>query len=980
MDGELPSRDPIFGEMAFRAFVRSLLLWLQVVAFLAVSVPVAGQIPIIRLSEISPDARPLCPALEAYRIFQVHPDDWALFRNNNDSTSSLLIELGGEGILLDPDPVVRHSPPTRLILYTLDGPAVVTRAPSTLWRTRSDEGVWMLRDSLLAGSFGPASQRRILEPLWFHQPEAPRDLMIVYRESDVKPMPASRCGTGEGWQIQASPDPGHAPPARSVPGCKEIEYIIAVDWLFYNTYGSVFQVADRIETIMALVQGQYTGFFDNDYLIPIVDMIISTCPTCDPPEWTATTNAGTLLTNFRNWAEAGGFPTNAYDIGALWTGRDFDNNIIGVAYIDGVCDDNRYQCISDFNPSTSLMRSMVSHEIGHNFSAVHDPVSNFIMSPTVSPTTQWSGQSKTAINGATPSYPCLANCTINPPPVAYFTAGPVSGCAPLTVSFTDLSSNDPDGWSWQLPGATPSMSDQQHPVVTYGTYGTYFVSLTATNPYGSNTYTLYDLVTVNDRPEASFQVILDGPTVYFQDESFNAVTWFWDFGDGSTSTAQHPVHTYGKDSTYIVTLTTSNVCGQDAASQVFSVWTPPEAGFMADTTEGCSPLTVHFHDTTVQSITRRFWSFPGGSPDTGSLNPMAVTYQDTGWHSVMLIVENPSGIDTLVQNAFVRIHPLPDSAFAHQVSGDTLTVQYEGQVDTMWWDFGDGTQSPLPVDTHVYASEGPYQLTLHVSSACGPRSWSVPVHILRVPAASLTAEPDTGCIPLEVTFRYTGTPNVDSLFWSFPGGAPAVSSDTMAIVTYNDAGIYPVTLVAQNAAGADTLYWTPGVRVDDEPDAAFTWEAMDFAVTFTATHPAQNELLWTFGDGQSGAGSPALHEYGGPGTFTVQLLARNSCGEDSQDVQIHLMPTATWSPALPEGLQIWPNPVAETLNVRMDGEGRWQAGLYDLLGRPVAHAVVQGEAVRIPTAHLSPGIYFLQVTVRNGRYYVRVVVSPIPGG
>jgi len=84
------------------------------------------------------------------------------------------------------------------------------------------------------------------------------------------------------------------------------------------------------------------------------------------------------------------------------------------------------------------------------------------------------------------------------PPVADFSGSPTSGPYPLTVNFTDLSSNGPTSWSWSFPGGTPSSSTAQNPSVTYNSAGTYSVTLTVTNGGGSDIETKTNYITVTD--------------------------------------------------------------------------------------------------------------------------------------------------------------------------------------------------------------------------------------------------------------------------------------------------------------------------------------------------------------------------------------------------------------------------------------------------------------------------------------------------
>jgi PKD repeat protein len=80
--------------------------------------------------------------------------------------------------------------------------------------------------------------------------------------------------------------------------------------------------------------------------------------------------------------------------------------------------------------------------------------------------------------------------------VADFSGSPTSGTAPLAVSFTDTSTNDPTGWAWDFDADGTTDSTAQHPSHTYDAAGTYTVRLTATNSAGSNTVTKTDYISV----------------------------------------------------------------------------------------------------------------------------------------------------------------------------------------------------------------------------------------------------------------------------------------------------------------------------------------------------------------------------------------------------------------------------------------------------------------------------------------------------
>jgi large repetitive protein len=154
-------------------------------------------------------------------------------------------------------------------------------------------------------------------------------------------------------------------------------------------------------------------------------------------------------------------------------------------------------------------------------------------------------------------------------PVADFSGTPTSGNAPLTITFTDASTNSPTSWSWNF-GDTGT-SDLQNPSHQYTTPGTYTVSLTATNACNNDTETKTGYITVNacPVPVASFSAAPNegcAPlSVAFTDTSTNnPTTWSWDFGDEGISDLQNPTHEYASPNTYTVTLIASNYGGSDS--------------------------------------------------------------------------------------------------------------------------------------------------------------------------------------------------------------------------------------------------------------------------------------------------------------------------------------------------------------------------------------------------------------------------------
>jgi len=138
--------------------------------------------------------------------------------------------------------------------------------------------------------------------------------------------------------------------------------------------------------------------------------------------------------------------------------------------------------------------------------------------------------------------------------MASFYGSPTTGNVPLTVSFTDVSSNSPTSWNW--PFGDGIYSELQNPSHAYNRSGFKNVALTASD--GTNYGTVIQSVTSKAPPLAMFtplnQTIWMPPCVSFRDASAGSVTaWNWSFGDGTLSTVKNPTHCWGSG-TYTVAL------------------------------------------------------------------------------------------------------------------------------------------------------------------------------------------------------------------------------------------------------------------------------------------------------------------------------------------------------------------------------------------------------------------------------------------
>ena len=180
----------------------------------------------------------------------------------------------------------------------------------------------------------------------------------------------------------------------------------------------------------------------------------------------------------------------------------------------------------------------------------------------------------------TKNHDIYANGTPTPGQVqVFFNASPRYGALPLQVTFSDQSIGSPTSFYWQFGDGTTST--EQNPTHTYGMAGKYPVALQSKNNQTGG-YGMWDgFITVTNGvvPEPTpTQVpgdIISGFTVFpmngtaplsvqfIDTSSGNPVSWLWDFGDGTTSTLQNPIHEYTAEGSYSVTILAQNskYCG-----------------------------------------------------------------------------------------------------------------------------------------------------------------------------------------------------------------------------------------------------------------------------------------------------------------------------------------------------------------------------------------------------------------------------------
>ena len=502
----------------------------------------------------------------------------------------------------------------------------------------------------------------------------------------------------------------------------------------------------------------------------------------------------------------------------------------------------------------------------------------------------------TTLGGCTDTVFIPAGIVADDKPVANFNANPRDVCAKEDVLFNDLSTGNITRWLWDFgDGGTSTVQNPSH---HYQDTGLFTIRLIVWNNNCPDTLVLIDYVHISP-PIASFNAVFDcvAPRTFtFTDASIGPDEWYWDFGDGSSSTSQHNVHTFPDTGTYTIRLVVINhVTGcDDTFTQTIRI-VEEVANFNATATEICrnSSTTFIAIGNTPGSISTYEWDFGDGQTDTGAVT--IHTYINAGLYSVRLIITDISGCkDTLVKVQYIRING-PVAAFTipngGSCSNNSFTFVDNSTDDglhpiTSWiWDFGDGTTQTFtaPPFIHFYSTSGSYNVTLKTIDAigCSDSTTNTNTIVISNPVAAFTQSDTTVCPGIDISFTNASTgPNL-TYVWHFGDGA----TDTMAnpIHNYATEGNYTVRLIITDLYGCrDSVNQMIHVA---PPHASFTVSdtlstCPPLIANFTNTSLNGIDATWDFGDGSTSNSPNPIHIYNTPGTYFAKLFVTgpgNNC-------------------------------------------------------------------------------------------------------
>ncbi len=480
-------------------------------------------------------------------------------------------------------------------------------------------------------------------------------------------------------------------------------------------------------------------------------------------------------------------------------------------------------------------------------------------------------------------------------PTAAFSVDKTQVLLDTLISFTDESGNSPTGWQWDFGDG--SSSTEQHPTHSYTTTGSYTVSLTASNAYGSDLLERTDYIDAGGGvPVVSFSVdrtvVPMDTLISFTDESENSPTnWLWDFGDGSSSTEQDPTHSYTTVGTYPVSLTASNGYGSDTEIRTDYI-TVTEAGSEEDYIQ----FNPHLGYGTMSDIDdNTYKTIQIGDQVWMAENLRVTTYADS---TAIPLMEDPY-------------------AWSKNDWDDTAYCWYDNDISYReiygaYYTWGAAMHGAVTSDANPSGVQGVCPDGWHLPSDYEWKELEMHLGLSQEEAdASSWRGTDEGGKLKETGVKhwlFAGATN-ESGFTGLPGGLR-----TYAGVFRNmDEGAY-----FHSSTEKDEIYLWPRVLLLNRADlgryqmsrkSGFSVRCVEdrvaAPVVFFATSSTEVDIgkeiqftdksynvptgwQWDFGDGSSSTNQHPTHSYITPGSYTVSLTVSNGYGSDTEIKTDHI--------------------------------------------------------------------------------------------
>ncbi|MCP4122494.1 MAG: PKD domain-containing protein [Bacteroidetes bacterium] len=359
----------------------------------------------------------------------------------------------------------------------------------------------------------------------------------------------------------------------------------------------------------------------------------------------------------------------------------------------------------------------------------------------------------------------------------------------------------------------------------------------------------------------------------------------WDFGTGETSvdyapqSISFPPGTYN-DTTYYVTLTATNQCGEHSYTDSVFVTKRPVALFGTNVNRICPGEELFFNNISYNSPDGFLWDFGNGVTST-DVNPAPQVYpvpEEDTIYVITLVAFNECGYDTMYKEIKVKTVNVVSFFNTDPLSGcEPLTVNfisYSSLGASLIWDFADGNTSTRDTIAHIFQDAGTYQVTLAVDNGCSRDTSDVEIHVLESPDIEF-GYPEVGCQHDGIQFTNLSQGGF-GFEWDFGDGS--TSLDNNPIHVYSNSGNYEVSLLGENENGC-IAYFSSDVSILEKPLADFNTDVNNLClgndVQFTNLSVGGENFIWNFGDGTLSYQEDPVKTYSRAGVYDVSLVTNN---------------------------------------------------------------------------------------------------------
>lgn len=390
----------------------------------------------------------------------------------------------------------------------------------------------------------------------------------------------------------------------------------------------------------------------------------------------------------------------------------------------------------------------------------------------------------------------------------------------------------------------------------------------------------------------------------------------------------------------------------------------PEAGFAAAQVSGCEGACIQFTDTSSLSTTKRTWIFEGANIQNSSDPSPIVCYANPGSFSVTLIVENLAGVDTLAQAGLITIYPTPNiDAGLDTVAcvGDSISLLASGGQAYSWNASNSLSCLNCPDPKLLVTATAAYIVTGTDANGCSS-SDTVLVEANPLPVAS--AGPDQSVCPGD-SVQLQGSGGGDYLWSPAMNASCSTCADPLIEITGAVEFVLQVT-DANGCVDSDTV----AISLAPVPvaDFSFVLDSSVFTISTTNLSIEAQEIIWTYGDGNTDTTANAIHTYIANGQYDLCMIVVNECGRDTFCQQVDILSVGIERELASELFTIDPNPSSGQVVLRFSRDAdEGEVLISDLQGKVVQRIPVRPTQGMTVEAELSlPSGMYLYWFESNG--------------